>query len=127
MGFSWYAHRAGDATLPLPHRASAFRSCVRRFHAAPYAVTMRYLELVAGPFERDERALAAALDVLLVLRGRWKLHVEAYAATRRAEKRRGLRTPRGATPFDREYERPTLPDLHLNAELTGPERSTHTT
>lgn len=122
MGFSWYAHRAGDATLPLPHRVSAFRSCVRRFHAASYEDTMRYLELVAGPFQRDERALAAALDVLLVLRGRWKLHVETYAAIRRAEKRRGVRTPRGTTPFDREHERPTLPDLHLNVELTGPER-----
>ncbi|MFD0206947.1 MULTISPECIES: hypothetical protein [Saccharothrix] len=116
MSFSSYARRAADPTVPLPHRASAFRSCVRRFHAAPYAVTMRYLELVAGPFERDERALAAALELLHVLRARWNAHVEAYAAARRAEKRQGLRTPRGATPFDREYPRPTLPALHRTPE-----------
>ncbi|XVS62762.1 hypothetical protein ACQPYE_31530 [Actinosynnema sp. CA-299493] len=120
MSFSWYARRAANATLPLPHRVSSFRSCVRRFHAATYEDTMRYLELVAGPCQQDERALAAALDVLLVLRDRWKLHLETYAATRRAEKRQGRRTPRGATPFDRDHERPPLPDLHLNR---APDRS----
>ncbi|TQM83887.1 hypothetical protein FHX81_6321 [Saccharothrix saharensis] len=124
MSFSWYARRAGDATVPLPHRVSSFRSCVRRFHAAPYAVSMRYLELEAGPFERDERALAAALELLLALRAEWKADLAAYAATRRAEKRRGLRTPRGATPFDRDHPRPPLPVLRLSVELRGPERST---
>ncbi|WP_123746354.1 hypothetical protein [Saccharothrix texasensis] len=93
---------------------------MRRRHAAPHEDTMRYLELVVGPFQHDERALTAALDVLLVLRDRWKLHLAACAAVRRAEKRQGRRTPRGATPFDRECERPPLPDLHLNGRPGGP-------
>ncbi|MGW4112948.1 hypothetical protein ACWEFJ_18920 [Actinosynnema sp. NPDC004786] len=111
MSFSGHARRAGDPTVPLPHRVSSFRSCVRAFPAAPYEDTMRYLELVAGPFQRDARALDAALGLLLLLRARWKAQVATYAAVRRIEKRRGIRRPRHPSAFGPVSEMP-LADLH---------------
>lgn len=111
MSFSGHARRAGDPAVPLAHRASSFRSCVRAFPAAPYEDTMRYLRLMAGPFERDARSLDAALGLLLLLRARWKAQVETYATVRRIEKRRGIRQPRHPSAFGPVSEMP-LSELH---------------
>ncbi|MBW4720233.1 hypothetical protein [Saccharothrix obliqua] len=82
------------------------------FPAAPYDETIHYLRLMSGPFERDPQALRAALELLLLLRARWKAQLETYATIRRIEKRRGVRKPRGTTPFGGPVDAGALFHLH---------------
>ena len=59
---------------------------------------MSFLREVAGPFEHDEAALLLALDTLAASRAGWQAECRRYDAVRRAEKRRGRRSPRPSEP-----------------------------
>ncbi|MEU6149332.1 hypothetical protein ABZ816_04960 [Actinosynnema sp. NPDC047251] len=70
MSFAAHARRVRDPGLPLRHRVSALRSCVVVHGPFGHHGTLAFLELEAGPFHRDERALLRAPAVLEDLRAR---------------------------------------------------------
>lgn len=98
MSFSAYARHVRNSALPHRRRLSALRSCVQLYRPIGFHATLGFLEVVAGPFERDEVALLRALDALSASRAGWHAEIRDYAAERRAAKRRGRRSPRPNDP-----------------------------
>ncbi len=93
MSFGSFARKTRDPALPFAHRAAALRSCVQLYRPYGFHATLSYLEELAGPHRRDERALLRALDIVVASRERWHAEVRAYAASRREAKQRGQRSP----------------------------------
>jgi hypothetical protein len=60
--------------------------------------TLSFLEQLAGRYQKDEKALLRALDVLIASREQWKQAVDDYAKLRTAAKARGERTPSPRDP-----------------------------
>ncbi len=98
MSFAVDARKARNPDLPHGRRVSGLRSCVQRYHPLGFLATLSFLELLAGPYKEDERALLRAVEVLTESRERWKRAVDEYADTRREAKSRGERTPRPSDP-----------------------------
>ncbi|WP_204289889.1 hypothetical protein [Micromonospora gifhornensis] len=93
MSFSAYARRVRDPALPYQQRVSALRSCVQLYRPIGFQATLSFLEQLAGPFRREEAALLHALDILSMSKDQRCTDFRRYAATRRAAKRRGHRSP----------------------------------
>ncbi|MFB9927980.1 hypothetical protein ACFORO_19825 [Amycolatopsis halotolerans] len=93
MSFGNFARKVRDPALPHQHRVSALRSCVQLYRPIGFHATLSFLQHEAGPFQRNEAALLDALDMLQASRNAWHTEIRAYAAARRAAKRRGQRTP----------------------------------
>ncbi len=93
VSFSAYTRRVRDPALPYQHRVSALRSCVQLYRPIGFQATLSFLKELAGPFHREEAALLRALDALSVSKDLRRAEFRRYAATRRAAKRRGRRSP----------------------------------
>ncbi|WP_405810794.1 hypothetical protein OG524_16330 [Streptomyces sp. NBC_01520] len=93
MGFTNFARKVRDPTLPYGHRVVSLRSCVQPYRPIGFEATMSYLAHKAGPFREDEDALLRALGVIEASRAAWQTELRAYAAERTEAKRRGFRTP----------------------------------
>jgi hypothetical protein len=65
VSFGTYARKVGDGALPFPHRVGASRSCVQLYRPIGFRATLSFLELLAGPYQRDEdAALLRAVEAL---------------------------------------------------------------
>lgn len=98
MSFTVFARHAQDAALPFFRRVSAFRSCVQLYRPLGFRATLTFLHEIAGPHDRDERALLSALAMLQNSRAGWHADLLRYAAERTAAKRNGHRSPRLDVP-----------------------------
>ncbi|MFJ6855954.1 hypothetical protein ACIQM3_36395 [Streptomyces sp. NPDC091271] len=94
MGFTNFARKVRDPSLPYGHRVVSLRSCVQLYRPIGFGATVSYLAHKAGPFREDEDALLRALGVIEASRAAWQVELRAYAAERAEAKRRGLRAPR---------------------------------
>ncbi|MET7365331.1 hypothetical protein ABZS61_05785 [Streptomyces sp. NPDC005566] len=105
MGFTNFARKVRDSSLPYGHRVVSLRSCVQLYRPIGFEATVSYLAHEAGPFRTDEDALLRALDMIGTSRAAWQLELRAYAEERAEAKRRGLRTPglRERNPNSPEY------------------------
>jgi hypothetical protein len=99
MSFGIYARRVRDRDLPYRARYRALRCAVGRYCPIGFNATWSYLSTV-GDMNADEEALIRALDILEASRNVWLAEIKAFAARRRAEKRRHRRSP---TTADRLY------------------------
>ncbi|MEW2352853.1 hypothetical protein [Spirillospora sp. NPDC029432] len=98
MSFGNFARKARDPSLPHRKRVSMLRSCVQLYRPIGFHATLSFLEARAGRFQEDEAALLRALDELEASRAVWHAELAAYDETRRAAKRRGIRSPRPRDP-----------------------------
>lgn len=98
MSFGTYARKVADPSLPYGRRINALAGCVQLYRPIGYAATFAYLEHVAGPFRRDEKALLQALMALSVSRELWLKDLSAYAGHRRSAKLQGRRSPGKSVP-----------------------------
>ncbi|WP_406394118.1 hypothetical protein [Streptomyces sp. NBC_00887] len=105
MGFTNFARKVRDSSLPYGHRVVSLRSCVQLYRPIGFEATVSYLAHKAGPFRTDEDSLLRALGVIEASRAAWQLELKAYAEERAEAKRRGLRTPgpREGNPNSPEY------------------------
>ncbi|MER5891640.1 hypothetical protein [Streptomyces sp. NPDC001876] len=105
MGFTTFARKVRDSSLPYGHRVVSLRSCVQLYRPIGFEATVSCLAHKAGPFRTDEGALLRALGVIEAGRAAWQLELRAYAEERAGAKRRGLRTPgpRERNPNSPEY------------------------
>ena len=94
MSFAAAARTVRDPRQPHLRRVAALHSCAQMYCPIGFHATLSFLEQEAGPYRSDEAALVRALDLLQASRAVWLVAIEDYAATRRAEKRHGRRTPR---------------------------------
>ncbi|MEY9904870.1 hypothetical protein ABIA35_001086 [Catenulispora sp. MAP12-49] len=92
MSFGTYARRARDGDLPYWARYCALRCAVGHYCPIGFHATWSYLSTV-GDLKVDEGALLRALEILETSRGAWLAEMDAYAARRRAEKKRHRRSP----------------------------------
>lgn len=93
MGFTNFARKVRDTSLPYGHRVVSLRSCVQLYRPLGFEATVSYLAHRAGPFREDENALLRALGVIEASRAAWQAELRVYAAERVEAKRRGSRTP----------------------------------
>ncbi|MFG2587493.1 hypothetical protein [Streptomyces sp. NPDC048438] len=105
MGFTNFARKVRDPSLPYGHRVVALRSCAQLYRPIGFEATVSYLAHKAGPFREDEEALLRALGVIEASRAAWQVELRAYAAARAEAKRRGFRAPgpRERNPNSPEY------------------------
>jgi hypothetical protein len=93
VSFGTYARKVADPSLPYGRRFNALARCVQLYRPIGYLATFAYLEHLAGPFRRDEKALLQALKALSVSRELWLKDLGAYAGHRRSAKLQGRRSP----------------------------------
>ncbi|MFC3456496.1 hypothetical protein [Amycolatopsis speibonae] len=98
MGFSERARRVRDQRLAHGRRVAALCSCVSRYHPIGHRATLSFLEELAGPYQRHEKALLRALGALEASRAAWRAEVTDYENARAKEKRLGRRSPSGDGP-----------------------------
>ncbi|OXM46998.1 hypothetical protein [Amycolatopsis alba] len=98
MGFSERARRVRDGRLAHGRRVAALCSCVSQYHPIGHRATLSFLEELAGPYQRHERALLRALEALEASRAAWLSAVAEYENLRVKEKRLGRRVPAHACP-----------------------------
>ncbi|WP_212992259.1 hypothetical protein [Actinoplanes auranticolor] len=92
MSYGTYERRVRNDSLPHGVRLAAFNGCLERYRPIGWEASLGYLELCAGPLERDTSALLRAVDMLTTSRNLWLVERAAYEETRRAAKRCGRRT-----------------------------------
>ncbi|KZB88762.1 hypothetical protein AVL48_01280 [Amycolatopsis regifaucium] len=63
------------------------------YHPIGHRATLSFLEDLAGPYQRHEKALLRALTALEASRAAWLAEVARYKAVRLREKRLGRRVP----------------------------------
>jgi hypothetical protein len=93
MGFSERARRVRDERLAHGRRVAALCSCVSLYHPIGHRATLSFLEELAGPYQRHEKALSRALEALEASRAAWLTEVADYRSARLKEKRLGRRVP----------------------------------
>ncbi|MET8172793.1 hypothetical protein [Streptomyces clavifer] len=105
MGFTNFARKVRDTSLPYGQRVVSLRSCVQLYRPLGFEATVSYLAHRAGPFREDGNALVRALGVIEASRAAWQAELRVYAAERVEAKRRGSRTPgaRARNPNQPEY------------------------
>jgi hypothetical protein len=87
--FKGRALRVRDSGLVYGRRVAALCSCVRWYHPIGHRATLSFLASVTGPYQRHERALLRALDLLEASHTVWLSELRAYATRRKEEKQNG--------------------------------------
>ncbi|MGK4594871.1 hypothetical protein [Amycolatopsis sp. w19] len=98
MGFGERARRVRDERLAHGSRVAALCSCVSLYHPIGHRATLSFLEELAGPYQRHEKALLRALETLEASRAVWRAEVTGHKNARLKEKRLGRRVPSGEGP-----------------------------
>ena len=93
MSYGTFARRVRDDALPHGVRFAAFTGCLERYRPIGWEASLGFLELCAGPLQRDAAALLRAVDLLTASRNLWLVERAAYEENRRIAKRSGRRTP----------------------------------
>ena len=93
MSYGTLARRVRDGSLPHGLRLASLKGCLERYSPIRYEASFGYLELCAGPFERDPEALLRAVNLLTASRDLWLVELKGYEENRRTAKRSGRRTP----------------------------------